>query len=312
MSLIKSPSEITAPDTCKVLLYGKAGTGKTTLALSAPDPLLLDFDGGVSRVNRAHQTDTVQITSWNDVKNLLYATAELAKYRTIVVDTVGKMMDFIIRHVCGTQQPQIRQWGTINAEFKWFTSALAGLGKHVIFVAHQDTRKEGEDTVFIPALREKNYNDIVTDLDLMGFVEMRSDKGTPIRTVTFDPTARNDGKNTCNLPPVINVPVILNIEGETIAANDFASREIVGAFIARRQTDVAASKEYNEALEALKEDVALLTDAQSANDFVSRIDGYKKHGASLVFKAKELFRAKVKDLHLVYDKDSKTYADATA
>ena len=58
--------------------------------------------------------------------------------------------------------------------------------------------------------------------------------------------------------------------------------------------------------------MALLTDAQSANDFVNRIDGYKKHGASLVFKAKELFRAKVKELRLVYDKNSKTYADATA
>ena len=293
MSLIKNPSEITAPATCKLLLYGKAGTGKTTLALSAPAPLLLDFDGGVQRVNSAHQTDTVQVSDWNDVKTLLQSPAELAPYRSIVVDTVGKMMDFIIRHVCGTQQPRIQQWGRINGEFKWFTAALAGLGKHLVFVAHQDTRKEGEDTIYIPALREKNYNDIVTDLDLMGFVEMRSERGVPVRTVTFDPTSRNDGKNTCNLPSKLDLPVVLNAAGEVIA-------------------DVEKAKEYTEALAALKEDVALLTDAASANDFVGRIDNYKKHGGSLFFKAKELFRAKVRDLKLNYDKESKTYTDATA
>ena len=72
------------------------------------------------------------------------------------------------------------------------------------------------------------------------------------------------------------------------------------------------AKEYTEALAALKEDVTLLTDAASANDFVGRIDNYKKHGGSLFFKAKELFRAKVRDLKLNYDKESKTYTDATA
>lgn len=312
MSLIKNPSEITAPATCKLLLYGKAGTGKTTLALSAPAPLLLDFDGGVQRVNSAHQTDTVQVSDWNDVKTLLQSPAELAPYRSIVVDTVGKMMDFIIRHVCGTQQPRIQQWGRINGEFKWFTAALAGLGKHLVFVAHQDTRKEGEDTIYIPALREKNYNDIVTDLDLMGFVEMRSERGVPVRTVTFDPTSRNDGKNTCNLPSKLDLPVVLNAAGEVIAENDFAERNIIGAFLNRRKADVEKAKEYTEALAALKEDVALLTDAASANDFVGRIDNYKKHGGSLFFKAKELFRAKVRDLKLNYDKESKIYTDATA
>ena len=182
----------------------------------------------------------------------------------------------------------------------------------MVFVAHQDTRKEGEDTIYIPALREKNYNDIVTDLDLMGFVEMRSERGVPVRTVTFDPTSRNDGKNTCNLPSKLDLPVVLNAAGEVIAENDFAERNIIGAFLARRKADVEKAKEYTEALAALKEDVALLTDAASANDFVGRIDNYKKHGGSLFFKAKELFRAKARDLKLNYDKESKTYTDATA
>lgn len=52
------------------MIYGQAGMGKSTVALSAPKPLLLDFDNGVKRMNMAHleNIDTVQVTSWNDVQ----------------------------------------------------------------------------------------------------------------------------------------------------------------------------------------------------------------------------------------------------
>ena len=41
----------------------------------------------------------------------------------------------------------IRDRSGINAEFSWMTRTLSGLNKHIIFVAHRDTRKEGDDTV---------------------------------------------------------------------------------------------------------------------------------------------------------------------
>lgn len=50
MSLIKKANELVIPTTIKMMLYGQAGMGKTTVALSAPKPLLLDFDNGVKRV----------------------------------------------------------------------------------------------------------------------------------------------------------------------------------------------------------------------------------------------------------------------
>ena len=98
MSLIKKANELVIPTTIKMMLYGQAGMGKTTVSLSAPKPLLLDFDNGVKRVNMAHLDgiDTVQITSWNDVQQVLQE--DLSGYQTIVIDTIGKMMDFIITY----------------------------------------------------------------------------------------------------------------------------------------------------------------------------------------------------------------------
>ena len=50
MSLIKKATELQISKTVKMMIYGQAGMGKTTLALSMPRPLLFDFDNGVKRL----------------------------------------------------------------------------------------------------------------------------------------------------------------------------------------------------------------------------------------------------------------------
>lgn len=316
MSLIKKSNEIKVVKNIKIMIYGQAGMGKSTFALSAPRPLLLDFDNGVKRVNTNHlgdQVGIVQVESWNDIRYLLNSPNELNDFDSIVVDTIGKMMDYIIAYRCNGGQPRIQDWGAINNDFKWFTNALSGLNKNVIFVAHRDTRKEGEETVFIPALREKNYNSIVTELDLLGYLEMKNENGLQKRTITFDPTSRNDGKNTCQLPGIMNIPTILDRNGNVTAANDFIEKQIIAkynAMIAVKEKKIA---EYNEVLSQLKDNIALICDAQSANIFVKdNIKEYAKHGSSIVLQARDLFRKKVRELKLVYNEKTKEYEDPEA
>ena len=312
MGLIKQANELVIPQTVKMMIYGQAGMGKTTVALSAPKPLLLDFDNGVKRVNMAHLdgVDIVQVDNWGEIQTLLQQEqASLAPYQTIVVDTIGKMMDYIITHCCGARQPQIKDWGRINQEFTWFTRALSSLNKHIVFVAHRDSRKEGDTTVFIPALREKSYNSIVTELDLLGYLEMKSERGVQNRTITFDPTDRNDGKNTCNLPSVMNVPTILNAQAQSIAPNSFIREKVIMPYLSMLEVKAEERRKYDELIDAIAEDVNNITDARSANDFAKRITEYKHIGSSMA-KARSLFGSKVKELGLVYDPDTKTYNDA--
>lgn len=312
MGLIKKSNELVIPSTVKMMIYGQAGMGKTTVALSAPKPLLLDFDNGVKRVNMAHLegVDIVQVDNWGEIQQLLQQSqSELAPYQTIVVDTIGKMMDFIVDYCCNGRQPQIRDWGRINQEFTWFTRALSALNKHIVFVAHRDTRKEGEDTVFIPALREKSYNSIVTELDLLGYLEMKSEHGVQARTITFDPTSRNDGKNTCNLPSVMRVPTVLNAQAQPTAPNVFIADKVINPYLSMLEVKAEERRKYDELIEAITEDVNNITDARSANDFAARIKEYKHIGSSMA-KARSLFGAKVAELGLVYDSETKTYNDA--
>src|SRR5574337_639433 len=97
MSLIRKPAQLTVQPTIKVLIYGQPGLGKTTLALSTPQPLLLDFDGGIHRVSPQHQTDTLQVTNWDEVLSAL--KEDLTSYKTLVIDTAGKMLDFMTAYL---------------------------------------------------------------------------------------------------------------------------------------------------------------------------------------------------------------------
>lgn len=313
MGLIKKATELEMPTTIKMMVYGQAGMGKTTFALSAEKPLLLDFDNGVKRVNVDHLkgVDVVQVKNWGEIVELLgsNATKELQDYTTIVVDTVGKMMDYIITYVCADKIPQVRDWNRVNQQFGWFTRRLSEINKHIVFVAHRDTRKEGEQTVFVPALREKSYNAIVTELDLLGYLEMRTVNGRQKRIITFDPSDRNDGKNTCNLKKDIEIPTKVDANGNAIGKNDFISEEIIKPYFGMLQHKQELKAKYDAVVAEIQDAVDFVCDAETANQFVASIYNYNHVGSSLEV-ARKLLREKVQSLGLVYNKENKSYEDA--
>lgn len=302
MTLIRKPAELEIPQKIKALVYGQAGMGKTTLSLSAPKPLLLDFDNGIHRVNYGHQTDTVQIHNWKEALDVL--AEDLSAYETIVVDTIGKMLDYIITFVCPVGNPRIQDWGKINQEFSSFTRTAAALNKNIIYVAHRDVRKEGDDNVFVPALREKSYTAIVTELDLLGYVEA---KGTT-RTITFNPTSRNDGKNTCNLPGLMNIPTVVDAQGKALS-NTFFQTQIIAPYVANLGQRLEAAKAYESVMIELKEAIELITDELSANEFISKIDKYDHVGNSKAI-AGGVLNLKAMELGLKFNKDTKKYEPA--
>ena len=149
MGLIKKPNELTVKNALSALIYGQPGMGKTTLALSSPQPLLLDFDGGVHRVNAAHRVDTVQISKWEEVDEVL-TSGEIAEYKTIVIDTAGKMLSFMDKYIMKNNPKMKKADGTLSLQgygvrknmFINFVNQVTLMGKSVIFVANEEKDKE--------------------------------------------------------------------------------------------------------------------------------------------------------------------------
>jgi len=311
MSLIKKANELNIQTKIKALVYGQPGTGKSTIAMSSPKPLLFDFDNGVHRVNYAHLqgVDTVQIESYQNFLDVLN-NEDLTPYETFVIDTGGKALDFMAEHIIKRNPKMgkangsltLQGYGERKAEFSALVKKVSMLNKHIIFVAHRETKTEGDDTRYIPQFGGSNYDSLVTELDLVGYMEASGRE----RTITFDPTSRNDGKNTCNLPSVMKIPTIVDELGNPTADNNFFTTKIVAAYENRLRARATDGENYNALIEILDENIDLITDAESANDFVSRIDKFEHIGNSKLVAGKKLAE-KAKVLGLVLNKSTKKY-----
>lgn len=307
MTKIRKPSEIVINPTIQMLIYGQAGTGKTTLALSAPQPLLLDFDGGVSRVNAGHQCDTVQITSYQDALDVLQE--DLSPYQSIVIDTAGKLLDYMASWLISRNGKlgksngalSLQGFGERKAEFRNFCRQIRALNKHLVFVAHRETQKNGDDIRYVPIFGGSSYDDLVTELDLVGYLEAVGRK----RVITFDPTDRNDGKNTIYMPPVNDLPV--TVDGAGIALpNNYISENIIAAFARRLETQKAINEDFAAIMDVIGGIVDGVSDADTANEACDKIKGLQHVGNSKVMGAKKL-NDKAKSLGLTFNKEAGRY-----
>lgn len=305
MSLIKRPAEIVGKETIAALIYGQSGMGKTTLACSAPAPVLLDFDGGIDRLNEAHQVPTVQITSWKDAEAALAEIEQADEFKTIIVDTLSKMIDSIITDICGAAQPKIQQWGLVNAKFKSFLRSVQSMHKNVVFVAQREVEKDGEVTRYVPQVRASNYKDIICDLDVCGYMEMVSNKGKEVRQITFNPSSRSEGKNTADFAPAYIIPTLDENKANTFLAERFTE------YVARqRERNERRATLINAVSEKMKEYAALLAecnDAMSINEVLTKAKGEKAVG-DLRLRIATAIKDRATALGLTLNKENKLYA----
>src|SRR5690606_6419073 len=117
----------------------------------------------------------------------------------------------------------LQGYGERKGMFSSLVKKISIMGKHIVFVAHRDTKQEGDDTRYVPQFGGSNYDSLVTELDLVGYMEANGRE----RTITFDPTSRNDGKNTCNLPAVIKIPTILDDNGNPTSPNNYMEEHVI-------------------------------------------------------------------------------------
>ena len=310
MSLFKNPSELEINSTIKMLIYGQPGIGKTTLALSAPNPVLFDFDGGISRVNKAHQCPTLQVHSWDEA---LDALTELEKgetpCKTIVIDTAGKALDFMSDYIMKNDPKMkmrdgslaLKGYGQRKVMFTNLIKRISLMGKHVVFVAHEKEDKDGETRRVRPDMSGSSLGDLIKELDLVGYMQAFGRE----RTICWTPNEQYYAKNTCNLPEFEKVPIIIDPQGGITGENDYLAKTFDGyANYLKQQAKVG--EDYNALVAQISEDVTNVSDVDTANAFIKKMGEYTHIWDSLA-RARRLFTARVEELGLKYNKAKKCY-----
>lgn len=301
MSLIKKPSELQFATLIKELIYGQPGIGKTTLALSAPAPLLIDCDKGAHRINPIHLKDTVQVTSWEDIDKVL--NEDLSAYQTLIIDTAGKMIelmtDFIIRN-----DPRMRQgdgslalkgYGARKVMFKNLFSRVSMLGKNIIFVAHELEERDGDNRFVRPEIGGSSGNDLMKELDLVGYVQAIGKK----RSISFDATEKYYGKNTCNLPE--------RMEFQDVSKGDNSMMSAIFSTYAGMLAEKGAMRvNYNKLLDDIEARIENINTLDDLNKKKAELMGLNHIWDSRVQSAKRLAN-KAKEMDFVFDRESGVY-----
>lgn len=313
MSIFKQPSELEYNSTIKALIYGQPGLGKSTLALSAPNPVLFDFDGGVQRVNGAFQCPTLPVMSWEEVlMGLTELETEPNNFKTIVIDTVGKMLDYMSTYIIKNDSKMAMRDGSLSLKgygarkvmFTNFLSRVSMMGKNVIFVAHEREEKDGELRIVRPEIGGSSQGDLIKELDLVGYMQAIGNE----RTIAWTPQEKFYAKNTCNLPPLQKVSTIIDQQGKIIGKNDFLAN-IFESYIAYLRQEEKTRKEYDALLSDITDEVNNIGNADEANAFVERMKTKKQIWDSNAH-AKRLITDKCKELGLTFNMKTKKYESA--
>jgi len=116
MIKVYSQADSLAHQGLNILIYGDPGIGKTTLANTAPNPLVLDFDRGSHRASH-RRGNVVQFDSYQDIISSQKELTELiAKHESVVIDTAGTMIELMQMYL-QTSQPALavtQAWASGN------------------------------------------------------------------------------------------------------------------------------------------------------------------------------------------------------
>lgn len=289
-----------------IIIAGAPGTGKTTLALSAPKPLLFDFDKGVSRVRAEHRGMTSECDTYEEFLADL-ETPEYKECETVILDTGGSLVQMMQPWARANDRKAASDgramFGVIKSEFTRLTAQLRADGKNVVILFHTTEIMKG-DQVMTRLSCEGSVKDICwTPADLGGTLFLRGKK----RIMCFSPTEESFGKGCYGIRGEIEVPDL-----PAGAQNRFLTDlfDKARANIAKEQAEFGSMKlMYDEAIANGTGIIAGIKDEETATAAVAKL-GNLKHALTSKAELSGKLQTRVKDLGLKWDKGISAYVKA--
>lgn len=138
----------------RTLIIGQAGFGKTRLAATWPDPLILDYDNGAGSANARRLlmprdgTAIVALRQFTQAAlnyklvdgafTMRAPNGEVVSFHTLVIDTLDSCQQPAKQHLLGDRfQMEQRDWGKLGDWMRPALEPLIALPMHLVFVVHQ-------------------------------------------------------------------------------------------------------------------------------------------------------------------------------
>lgn len=275
-----------------MMIYGEPGAGKTSFSFTADSPLLLDFDNGAHR--SAYRKDAVRVNSWGEVANI--SLSNIKGYKTIIIDTVGRQLDYIASHIIKNNRKMstkagnltLQGYGELKSIFAQWVKMVNELGVDIIFISHSKEEKDGDSIIMRPDIQGSSYGEVSKVADGIGYVRMINRR----RTVDFEPTEHHVGKDTAKIG-LENIP-------------DFDSEPCYcGSLISRIKSSINESSESGKIatieISEYRKRIEICDDLDSLDK--TRVDISKIDKSIVKEKVSIIFKQKMKAMGAVWSKE---------
>lgn len=304
---IKRPEQMDfSGKTFTMIISGSPGIGKTTLAMSAPNPILFDLDHGVSRIRAEHRG----LTSEDDTYAELLDDMETPEYQqadSVILDTGGSLIQ-LMQPWAKTQDAKAARdgramFGVVKREFDRLTAKIREDKKNCIIIFHTTEVQKG-DVITQRLSCEGSAKDIVwTPADLGCYMYVMGGR----RMLGFTPTDEYFAKGCYGIKGLIEVP-----ELKSGQKNDFLTRLFQQAkqnIASEMEAYLPQRSAYDAAMEEGLAVISTIEDVKDLNAAAGQI-GQMQHALTSKKELGAALNAKAKELGATYSKEAKTYVQA--
>ena len=140
----------------KLLVYGQAGAGKTTLAPTLPNPIVLSAEGGLLSIQDA-ELPYIEITTMAELQEAykwLAESAEAAQFESVAIDSISEIAEVCLNYEKKVNKDPRAAYGAMQEQMADIIRAFRDLpAKHVLMTAKlEKTQDEMGRILYAPSM----------------------------------------------------------------------------------------------------------------------------------------------------------------
>jgi hypothetical protein len=152
---LKRTKEATA-QAVKLLVYGQAGAGKTSLIPTLPKPVILSAEGGLLSIADTN-LPFIEITSMDDLREAykwLANSAEAAEFESVALDSISEIAEVVLNAEKKINKDPRAAYGAMQEQMADIIRGFRDLpGKHVYMSAKlEKTQDEMGRVLYAPSM----------------------------------------------------------------------------------------------------------------------------------------------------------------
>jgi len=126
----------------KVLVYGKAGVGKTVLCSTAPDPLIISAESGLISL-RNHDIPVIEIKTMDDLIEAyewVSKNKKAEKFKTICLDSISEIAEIVLASAKATVKDARQAYGELIDEMMKTIKQFRDLPKKNVYFSAKEVK----------------------------------------------------------------------------------------------------------------------------------------------------------------------------